>query len=460
MQFTTTELELIRFVNRKAKIWVVGGAVRDLHLGRESIDKDFVTNAPFKSLVWELQQAGFELIPDQTALDHGIVRIVDKDTKKLIDLANTRKDVWTDGRHATVELGATIEEDLARRDFTINAMAAEVNDQGQLGPCIDLPDSLEDIRLRKIRFVGNPEERIQEDALRMIRACRFMALSDMMTMTPETLGAIRKHAASIKNISSERIRDEIIKALGYPHPSWFFRSMHQCGLLGYIFPDLILGVGFDGGNHHKETIFDHLLYVLDASVPLTTNPLLRLAALCHDIAKPHVHSFDAEGRVHFYKHEVEGARIVKQWMKSLKFSNADIEYVSKLVYHHQWRFEDNTKQKTVRKWLQTVGKDTWRDLVTLRCADRRGNMTKQDKPMITTKMFWLINTAEQIIAEGLPLFKEDLAIDGQDLIALGLKPSPQFQEIFANLIGIVVKDPKKNTKEWLSDYVKRVYIKI
>lgn len=206
-------------------------------------------------------------------------------------------------------------------------------------------------------------------------------------------------------------------------------------------------------------VFDHLLRCLDYSVTLTENTLLRLATLTHDIAKPHTKSTGEDGRVHFYKHEVEGASIMYKWMREYKFKNTDIEYVTKLVRHHQWRFEDDSKDKTIRRWLQTVGKDTWMDLITLRCADRKGNLKQANKPMITQKMRELMDRANDIINRGEPMFKEDLAINGEDLKELGLKPGKVYKEVFSNVLGIVVNDPSRNTKIWLLNFVRKNYLK-
>ena len=289
----------------------------------------------------------------------------------------------------------------------------------------------------------------------MLRYCRFKALG--FGDSALALDCIEIHAEKIKTISKERIRDEIIKALGYSKPSEFFRTMEKTGLLKYIFPDLARGVGCEQNVHHAEPVFDHLLRCLDSSVDLTDNVLLRLATLCHDIAKPHTKKI-INGDATFYKHEVVGASIIYNWMKDLKFTNKEIEYVVKLVRHHQWRFEDDTKDKTIRKWVQEVGKDVWRDLITLRCADRLGNLKKEGRPMITNKMRELMNKVEEMIASGVPIFKEDLAINGDDIKALGLPPSKIYKEIFSNILGIVVNDPSKNSKEWLSEFVVKNYI--
>ena len=210
----------------------------------------------------------------------------------------------------------------------------------------------------------------------------------------------------------------------------------------------------------SDPVWDHILRCLDSSVDLTDKPLLRLATLLHDVGKPATKNTKEDGSITFYKHEVVGATIAYELMKRLKFSNADIEYVTKLVRYHQWRFETDTKEKTIRKWLQDVGKDIWEDLIVLRCADRKGNKHKMalGKGMITTKMRELMDKVYHLIQSGVPLFREDLAINGDDFRELGVRPGPIYKEIFSNLLGITANDPTKNNKEWLKEFVKRNYV--
>lgn len=206
-----------------------------------------------------------------------------------------------------------------------------------------------------------------------------------------------------------------------------------------------------------EDVFNHLMYTMDASVDLSDNVLFRLGALLHDIGKPNTYSIDKDNRIHFYRHEVVGATVAYEFMRRLKFSKKDIEYVVALVRHHQWRFEENSRDKTIKKWLQTVGKEVWKDLISLRAADRKGNLAKQGKNIVTLHMRTLMEKAQIIIDTGIPLFKDDLAVDGHDLKKLGITPGPIYKTIFNNMLGIVGTDTSRNTKKWLSDYAKRNY---
>lgn len=459
-KLTPTVSNIIREVERIGKrIWVVGGAVRDNIMGKTPKDLDFATNYDHKAMAVLLKRMGLVVIPDKTAKSHGIVRVVDRDSGDIIDIARLRRDDTTDGRHAVVSFTDILAEDLERRDFTVNAMACEIDATGHTRNFVDLFNGRQDIQNKVVRFVGHPHDRITEDFLRMIRACRFTALDEGWRIADNDRHALKVHAQSITEISKERIRDEIVKALGYDKPSNFFRALHTAGLLAIVFPDLEKGVGCAQNEYHAEPVFDHLVRCCDVSVDLTDNVMLRLAALTHDIAKPHTRSVDSDGRVHFYKHEVEGEYLMRAWMREYKFSRKDIEYVTKLVRHHQWRFNDNSKDITIRKFLNTVGRDVWRDLITLRCADRKGNLKKADRPMITWKMRQLMQKAQDIIDSGVPVFKEDLAINGHDLKRLGVKPGRVYQEIFSNMMGIVINDPSKNTREWLEKWVTKNYVR-
>lgn len=437
--------------------WVTGGAIRDILIGRVPKDLDIAHNAPVQYLTELCESMGYK-IADLNALAYGIVRIGDKENKSLVDFTVLYRQIFNDGRHPPIETTDSIEEYLSKRDFTINAMAAEIDEEGKCGPIIDPFVGTWSAEHKFISIVNGDEDRIKEDFIRILRACRFTALSEDWHLDTGSFTICKKYAIDVMRCSKERIRDEIIKGLMYPKPSNMFRTMQEIGLLQYVFPDLARGVGEKQNVHHNyDSVFEHLLRCLDASVSLTDNPMLRLAALTHDIAKPHTKKM-IDGDATFHKHEVVGSHIMRDWMRAFKFPKKDIEYVTKMVLGHQWRFTDDTTDKTIRHWLRETGRTEWRDLITLRMADRMGNAGKQDKPVITQKMRELVDRVEKMINAGVPLFKEDLAISGKDLIEMGLKPSPLFNQIFREALGIVVTSPEKNTKEWLTNFVQRNYI--
>lgn len=452
---TDTEASVIRAVQRKGgRVWAVGGCIRDLLLGLSPKDIDLVTNLPPPLSSGAVAELGLKVIDDKTAWSHGIIRIGTH--QGIVDLATLRKDLDCDGRHATIEFADTIEEDLQRRDLTINAMAAEIDEEGNLGEIIDMAGGVEDLNRKRIRFVGKPEQRITEDSLRQIRACRFTALGEGWEISDFAKSHIRGLSPSIRLVSKERIRDEIFKALAYPKPSNFFRSLADCELLVHTMPLLHDAIGVDGGEYHDETVFDHLMYALDAAVSLTDDVLLRMAALLHDCGKPGTRTISGDGRAHFYKHEIQGMILADEWMKEYKFSNKERAYVTKLVRHHQWRFMPDSKDKTIRRWLRDVGQE-WKDLITLRTADRMGNLAKRGRSTVTKPMRELMERAQQIIDSGEPIFDGDLAINGNDFKDIGIPPGPIYGDIFKDIWSLVIKEPEKNTKEELLKVARRKY---
>ncbi len=206
------------------------------------------------------------------------------------------------------------------------------------------------------------------------------------------------------------------------------------------------------------TVWEHLLLTLDAACDISPDPMFRLAAMTHDIAKPHTKEEKAGVGCTFYKHEVVGATLIYNWMTEYRFNKKDCSYVSKLVRWHMFRMEPDSTDKTIRKFLQEVGKELWRDLFDLRLCDRKGNRAKAGRSEYPKALQELRGRIDKMIKDGVAIFKEDLAIDGSDLIELGVPPGPHFNDIFKNMLGLVVTDPEKNTREWLSEFVKRNYV--
>ncbi len=454
--FTDTQKAVIRAVTKVGNLWVVGGAVRDEILGEQPKDIDFASDLPINELEDALRTVS-GLAPDGRGREHGVLRVIDPKNKELVDVAILRKDCETDGRHATISPTTSIIDDLARRDLTINAMACRINSNCKSDDLIDPFGGRTQLASKTIALVGNPGERIKEDYLRMLRVARFATkLGPGCRIEQSTIKACIHHAEKIKTVSKERVREEIMKALSYDNAGWMFRYMHQLGLLKHLMPDLHRGVGCTQNKYHKDDVFEHLCYCVDQAKGRHFTPILKVAVLFHDIAKPHTKKL-IKGQATFHNHEVQGATVAYKWMKLYRFSNDEIKYVVKLVRGHQWRFMEDSNEKTYRRWLQKTGKYHWRDLIRLRIADRKGNRAKAGRPGMTRHMKDLVRKCRNIINSGQPIFKEDLAIDGNDLRSLGVKPGPIYKDIFSNVLGIVVNDPSKNTKEWLGEYIKRNY---
>jgi len=224
-------------------------------------------------------------------------------------------------------------------------------------------------------------------------------------------------------------------------------------ILEKIAPELHACIGIDGGEHHGETVYEHLLAALTAAKDYS--PLLQLAVLLHDVGKPSVAKKE-KGGVTFHSHEVKGASIAYEMCKRFKLAEKDTKYVVKLVRHHMFRFDDKTKDKAIKKWLFKVGKDTWHDLFLLRMADRKGNKTNENKPTITRQMKALQKKINALIDSNTVIFKEDLAISEATLKKM-IGRKYDLSEVYANLIGLVNSDMTRNSMEWLEDYIKRVY---
>lgn len=421
-------------------------------LGLEPKDIDLVTDLKPATSRKAIENAWMKVIPDTKAIEHGIVRIGSHEG--IIDLATLRRDIHTDGRHAIVEFTDKLEEDLARRDLTMNAMAMEIDEDGNLGQVVDPFGGVAHLEIGLIEFVGSTRRRLEEDYLRMVRACRFTALNHEWRMTTITKKTIAEFQDGLWQISEERIRDEFLKALSYPVPSKFFRALRETQLLQHVCDPLDDCVGVEQNEYHAETVFEHLMGAVDASVGFTNNVLLRMAALLHDVGKPATKSVGEDKRIHFFKHEVQGMIIADNWMRKMKFSNQDRRYVTNLIKHHQWRFMPDSKDKTIRRWLRDVG-ESWQDLVILRMADRQGNKAKAGKALVTGAMRDLIERATAIIDRGEPIFDRDLAINGDDLKDLGIKPGPIYKKIFADLWALVLNEPHRNTREELIKLVER-----
>lgn len=456
-KFTSTMSKIVDILTPRNRVWVVGGAVRDNLLGEVPKDIDLATDCPLDILEQHLK-SHFTIAQDETGKAHGVFRVADHETKGLIDVAILREDVNTDGRHATIRPTSDIYRDLARRDFTINSMATRVDSTGNCEQLLDLFGGQVDLATKTIRFTGSAIKRIKEDSLRMLRCARFATkLGPTAQIELQTLTACISQSSRVTEVSGERVQDEIMKALSYDNAGNMFRWMLALGLLKHIMPDLMLGVGCEQNKYHTDDVFEHLCHCVDQAKG-KFSPRLKLAVLFHDIAKPHTKKI-IKGQATFHNHEVRGASVAYKWMEKYKFSKADRDYVVKMVRGHQWRFMEDSNEKTIRKWLQKTGKSDWRDLIRLRIADRMGNRSKVGRPGITRHMKDLVRRCRKIINTGQPIFREDLAINGNDLREAGIPPGKIYKDIFANILGIVVSDPEKNTKTWLVSYVKRNYQK-
>ena len=419
--------------------FAVGGCVRDSLLDRTPDDWDITTSA----LPHEVK-ALFRRTID-TGIEHGTVTVMME--KEGYEVTTYRLDgEYEDSRHPKeVSFTSNLSEDLKRRDFTINAMA--YNDRTGI---VDLFGGMEDLKAGLIRAVGNPHERFSEDALRMMRAVRFSAQLGY-EIERETKEAIGELAATIQNISAERIQVELVKLVTSPHPDRM-RDLYQTHLTKYILPefDRIMKTP-QNHPHHCYSVGEHTIHAMEQINP---DKILRLAALLHDIGKPLVRSVDEAGIDHFHGHAERSKELAHDILRRLKFDNDTIRTVSSLVLYHDRRIEP--RKKTVRRAVNLIGED----LFPLLLAVQRADILAQSDYMRKEKLENLSAAEElyqEIAANHECVSLKTLAVTGSDLIALGMKPGKQIGETLHQLLELVLEDETLNTKETLLAQAKQSY---
>jgi len=452
--------------NSGYEVFLVGGCVRDLIMKRIPKDWDITTNATPDEIISLFEKTIYEntfgtvgvCVPIDSNVSHETCKdvthvTIDEEIRlkyHIIEVTPYRIEAkYTDFRHPDqIKFSKKIEDDLKRRDFTMNALALSQN-----GIIKDMFNGIKDIKDKIIRAVGNPDNRFQEDALRMLRAVRFSSQLEF-SVSYETLEAISKNAELIKNVSFERIRDEFIKIIESNDPVAGIILLQKLGLLKCIIPELEEGIGCIQGGAHKYDVFEHLLHALDHASKKDWVLEIRLAALFHDIGKPKSRRNGDKKQFTFYGHEVIGERMTKKIMERLKFPKKTIDLVVSLVRNHMFFSDTETiTLSPVRRIVQKVGKDHIWDLMNVRECDRVG-MAKAEAPYRLRKYHAMI---EQVLRD--PISVSQLAIDGNYLInELYMKPSPRMGWILNALLEEVLDDPKKNTKEHLTELVKSLDI--
>lgn len=415
--------------------YAVGGCVRDSLLNRRPDDWDITTNA----LPQEVKALFHRTI--DTGIQHGTVTVIIKG--EGFEVTTYRIDgEYEDGRHPKeVSFTRNLEEDLKRRDFTINAMA--YNDRAGI---VDIFHGVEDLQKGVIRAVGNPVERFTEDALRMMRAVRFSAqLGYEVDM--ETKRAIQKLASTISKISAERIQVELIKLVKSPHPDRM-RLLYETGLTSFILPEFDRMMETEQNHpHHCFSVGEHTIHAMEQ---VEGDKILRLVMLFHDIGKPMVKTVDKKGIDHFYGHSKESEKIAQHVLKRLKFDNDTIRMVTKLVLYHDQKFE--LEKKYVRRGVNKIGEDLFPLLFAVQKADilAQSNYMREEKLAYLTK---LQNFYEEIVNAKECVSLKTLAISGSDLIALGMKPGKEIGMVLQKMLDLVLEDETLNTKEALLSHV-------
>ncbi len=491
--------------------YVVGGAVRDLFLSKETpTDWDFTTNATpdqiqalFENSFYEnefgmvgvdrnhvREQFGLPLldfsqqdnkqynqviqVEEATKIHESLTthnsKLITQNGKKdhVFEITTFRSDgVYSDFRRPTqVTWGETLEGDLRRRDFTINSIAIHVDFQEatyeeliksstkeniilskQSMKLIDPYGGLVDLTKQHIRTVGPASDRFKEDALRMLRAIRF-AVQLHFTLDQEILSAIKQHHELITHVSWERIRDELLKMLSTDHPAKAIEYLDTTGLLAHILPELLQAKGVEQAGHHTTDVWTHSIDAL-RECP-SRDPIVRLATLVHDIAKPQTFR-RTKNNITFYNHEVIGARVAKNIALRLRLSKHDTQRMFLLVRYHMFHYQPKMTDAAIRRFMRKIGLENVNDVLDLRIADRLGSGSRETS--------WRLEEMKQRMLSQLhqPFSVTDLAINGHDLMEeLKLKPGPQLGIILKQLCELVIENPKMNNKEKLIEGAKKL----
>lgn len=436
------KLIIQRITDAGYEAYAVGGCIRDSLLMRTPDDWDITTSAnPYQV------KSIFERTVD-TGIKHGTVTVLMGG--EGFEVTTYRIDgEYEDSRHPReVVFTPSLEEDLKRRDFTINAMAYNEKDG-----LVDVFDGMGDIQRGLIRCVGNPLERFSEDALRIMRAIRFSAQLGYRIDEP-TKEAIRQLAPDLKRISAERIQTELVKLVISPHPE-YLRIAYELGITKVILPEFDMCMETSQNNpHHCFGVGDHILESMKA---VSADRILRLAMLFHDIGKPETITVDEEGISHFHGHPVISEEIGRKVLKRLKFDNHTIDQVTRLVKYHDYFVEPS--QRCVRRAIMKVGEDIFPLLLQVKKADMEAQSSYRQKDK-EENLKAVSQIYEQILAQKQCVSLKTLAVSGKDLMEqTGMIPGKQIGEVLKYLLDFVVEEPSRNQKDILLKEAER-YLKM
>ncbi|HQA95766.1 MAG TPA: HD domain-containing protein [Candidatus Colwellbacteria bacterium] len=423
------------------KAYVVGGSVRDFLLGKKPKDWDVATDAAPE----EIQEIFKESVYENTFGTVGVKTGSEDPDLKVIEVTTFRiEGKYSDKRHPDkVKFAKTIEEDLARRDFTINAMAMSAA-KGKANGIIDPFEGEIDLKKKIIRTVGDPDKRFEEDALRLMRAVRFSAELGFEIET-KTFSAMKKNADLLESVSEERIRDEFEKIIMSERAAQGVELLEAAGLLRHILPELREGIGVGQNKHHIYSIWEHSIKALDYAAKKNYSLEVRLAALLHDIGKPDTKRGDGPDST-FYNHEMVGAKIAKKIMERLKFPKKTSDKVVHLVRHHLFYYNvDEVTPAGVRRFIARVGEEHIDDLLKLREADRIGSGVPKAVPYKTRHLLFMIDKVKRD-----PISPKMIKLNGSDLMdSLRIEPGPRIGWILNILLEEVLDNPELNVKSKL-----------
>ncbi len=453
------------FLEANKEIYLVGGGVRNILLTKIPVNCDLTTNATPE----EIQEITKEYEPYYEN-DFGTVGMAVGDEVYEITTYRSEKG-YTDFRHPDeITWGKTLEEDVARREFTISAV---VMNRDEL---IDLVGGMKDFEDGVIRTVGEPEKRFGEDALRMMRAIRLAATLSFRIETA-TLAAISTKASFLAKISRERVRDELLKIVASNYPADGIRLLISTGLMEFVIPEILVARGVDQTGHHTLDVLDHMLASLEFCP--SRDPIVRLATLLHDVGKPkskRYHCINCGGLIKedttldgmlvcpkcqtsqsphssatFYGHEVIGARLVEKIADDLRLSAKEKTKLVTLVRWHMFAYQPEMTDASIRRFIKRVGKENISDMIMLRIGDRRGGGSRATS--------WRLMEFQKRIGEQLyePMEINDMVVNGKDVMEiLSIKPGPKVGQVLKQLFEEVIEDTGKNTREYLIGQIKKL----
>jgi poly(A) polymerase/tRNA nucleotidyltransferase (CCA-adding enzyme) len=438
------------------KTYLVGGCVRDLFLEKSPKDWDIATDAKPE----DVQKIFIDSVYENNFGTVGIKTRSDEPSLKIVEVTTFRiEGGYSDSRHPdSVKFAKTVEEDLARRDFTVNALAiklpannSQLTADNQKEFLIDPYGGQEDLKNKLIRAVGKSEDRFNEDALRMLRAVRFACQLEF-SIEKNTEKAIRENAHLLKKISKERIRDEFSKIIMTAQAEWGVRTLQNLGLMQFIIPELIEGVGVAQNKHHIYTVWEHNVLALGYSVSKGYSFEVRLASLLHDVGKPRTKQGEGSNST-FYQHEYVGAKMTRKILEDLKFPKNIVDYVTHLVKSHLFYYNvGEVTEAGVRRFLVRVGPENIDDLLKVREADRIGSGVPKAFPYKLRHLLFMIDKVKRD-----PISPKMLKIDGRQIMKLlAIEPSPKVGHILNALLEEVIEDPKRNSEKYLEKRAKEL----
>lgn len=434
-----------KFIEADYRIYLVGGAVRDLLMKKPHKDWDLTTDAIPEQILKIFPEGFYENTFGTVGINTGL---------GILEITTMRKESeYKDSRRPSeVSWTKEINEDLGRRDFTINAIAIELDSTHPKPLVVDPFLGQEDIGKKLVRCVGNPDSRFKEDALRLMRAVR-LATQLGFEIEEKTLQSIKANAFLIKNISGERVRDELFKIFGDKAAFKGIILLRETGLLEIILPEVTscFGIVQEGPNHDRVyDIGEHNFLALNFCP--SSDPLVKLAALLHDIGKAKTYKKDNVGNVTFFGHESVGANMSKNIAERLRLSRKDSEKLFRLIRWHMFTVSEHQTDSAVRRFIRNVGLENIDDMMAVRVGDRLGGGTQ-------TETSWRMEEFKKRIEEVMkkPFSISDLKITGSDIMEiLQIKPGPKVGEVLNKLFQEVLEDVSKNNKEYLVEQVKKL----